>query len=55
MQPLSIELYAGLMLRVWNKKILFLIYDVGTQKNRLNETVFLNTQKKVKTDKNLFV
>ena len=30
------------------QKILFLIYVVGTQKNRLNETVFLNTQKHVK-------
>ena len=38
----------GLKLRVCTKKLFFLFFDqtyvVGTQKNRLNETVLLSTQ-----------
>ena len=40
-------LKAGLWLRVCNKNLIFLFstktYVVGTQKNRLNETVLLST------------
>ena len=40
--------HAGLQLRVRNENLMFLFlnetYVVGTQKNRLNETVLLRTQ-----------
>ena len=45
---LSAGLQIGLQIRVRNWKLLFLFlnqtYVVGTQKNRLNETVLLSTQ-----------
>ena len=40
--------HSGIQLKVRNKKLIFLFlnktYVVGTQKNRLNETVLLSTQ-----------
>ena len=44
-----LETYSGLKLRVYNQNLIFSYFStkthvVGTQKNRLNETVLLSTQ-----------
>ena len=40
----KIHTVAGPEMRVRNRKLFFLSYVVGTQKNHLNETVLLSTQ-----------